>query len=96
MVPLATLVLSAALAGTPAPDVPSQPIAQASGETIKVDVPETVEVDIPAARVEERGTRTFLVVGLSTVAVVGLLLLIVLLARNTETQSHELNHHHSS
>lgn len=73
---LATVFLSAALAGAAAPA-----LGQETGPTYKVDVPRTVEVDTGISGEGGTTARTYLVLGLSTAAVIGLLLLVVLLAR---------------
>lgn len=79
---LATLLLSATLAGAAA-QAASQP---AQGPTADVELTEAAPVE------EEAGARTYLVIGLSTAAVVGLLLLIVLLARGTTTEIRQPHH----
>lgn len=86
----AKLVVAASLAGATAPAfaqeaVPTEPPAV----EVKTDVPETVPVD--EAPLRTMSNRTYLVIGLSTAAVLGLILLVVLLARGAEER--ELTFH---
>lgn len=83
---LAAIALAAALAGGAAPA-----FAQEGAPTFKVDVPERVELE--TGTVEGSRARTYLVIGLSTAAVIGLLLLVVLLARAGDGHP-EARHHH--
>jgi hypothetical protein len=83
---LAAMFLAATLAGAAAPAA-----AQEGGPTYKVDVPERVEIE--TGTVEGTSARTYLVIGLSTAAVLGLLLLVVLLARSGDGHP-EVQHHH--
>jgi hypothetical protein len=85
---LATLFLSASLAGSAAPALAQE----SGGTTYKVDVPERVEIDVGTT--EGTSARTYLVIGLSAAAVIGLLLLVVLLARSGDGHTTEVHHHH--
>lgn len=83
---LAAMFLAATLAGAAAPAA-----AQEVGPTYRVDVPERVEIE--TGTVEGTSARTYLVIGLSTAAVLGLLILVVLLARAGDGRP-EVQHHH--
>ena len=92
---LATLFLSAALASSGASSTPA--VAQLeTPATVKVDVPDTArveQVDVPSS--DDHGS-SYLVIAMSTAAVLGLLLLIVLLARGGERHITELRSPHST
>jgi hypothetical protein len=85
---LAALFLSATLAGSAAPALAQE----GGGTTYKVDVPERVEIDVGTT--DGTSARTYLVIGLSTAAVIGLLLLVVLLARSGDGGHTHVHHHH--
>ena len=84
---LAKFVVAASLVGATAPAL-AQEAATPPAVDVKVDAPETVLVDEPT---REMSNRTYLVIGLSTAAVIGLILLVVLLARGAENR--EVHYH---
>jgi hypothetical protein len=91
------LLLSAALSsGAIAQIEPAPGKAPAADIEVKTDVPARVEVppsNVPTT--ESASSRPYLVIGLSTAAVLGLLMLIVLLARTSGDRHTELRHHHT-
>jgi hypothetical protein len=89
------LLLSAALSSGALAQIEPAP-GKAPDIEVKTDVPGRVEVppsDVPSS--EDASSRPYIVIGLSTAAVLGLLLLIVLLARTSGERHSELRHHHT-
>jgi hypothetical protein len=95
---LAALPASATRSAAAAPgiDPAAALLGQVEAPPLRVDVPERVEVrygDQRAAAPTRSNERIYLVIGLSTAAVIGLLLLVVLLARGGNTSGREVVSH---